>query len=209
MRESHCHCVCAFVTCPQIHLNKLFHCYRSGVRADLMGEKGDILAQHAHIDTLGNKTQWDIEAKCWGGINHCLLWEAIKIGIEYITWQCAPKALYHWSCFGAPTMRIRGGGFRLCSTLSELANKWCPKRDNYIPRARRQKLSEADAHPSRSAEPRQTERKTFWRAKFLVCVHCVWQRIISLSAGCSAPAPERNSSPWATLASEREKASHC
>jgi hypothetical protein len=57
-RESHCHCVCvlcAFVTCPQIHLNKLFRRYRSALVCGLMGEKGNrnILAQHAsaHAET--------------------------------------------------------------------------------------------------------------------------------------------------------------
>jgi hypothetical protein len=37
----------------------------------------------------------------------------------------------------APTGSCKkSGGFRLYSTLLELANKWCPKRDNYIPRER-------------------------------------------------------------------------
>jgi hypothetical protein len=67
--------VCAFVTCPQIHLNKLFRRYR--LVCGLMGEKGDILAHNmqarTHRQTLGNKTQWDIEANAGGGINHCLL----------------------------------------------------------------------------------------------------------------------------------------
>lgn len=62
---------------------------------------------------LATKHNGILRRNAGGGINHCLLWEAIKIGIEYITLQCAPKALYHLSCFGAPRTGCKTSGFRL------------------------------------------------------------------------------------------------
>jgi hypothetical protein len=129
---------------------------------------------------LATKHNGILRRNAGGGINHCLLWEAIKIGIEYITLAVRAKStlsfilLWSWAPLEAAR---RARGFRLYSTLLELANKWCPKRDNYIPWASRAADKNSLASIKIWATP--DGEKNFWRAKF-VCVHCVWQRIISL-----------------------------